>query len=236
MASPQRTCDVCQEANGFPCGNCGVSMCAGCFEHRLRHHAALGWQDRSATSSLANLTCDYCDGGGFHPNILLLLSPHGAHLHRTVLRLQGRAEAQTQRNGQEANQLAQFRGLPSVNEMLYDSCKTALLDLVSAKTPCCQRRIANVHGYMGKKCDFCEIHFCGLCCTAFAGRFACHQHVAQCPQRPFGMVDEHFLSPEGWQHHNASRQRALVVAWLNTKAFLPDVVKARLLQDFPTPA
>ena len=222
MASPQVTCDFCQESNGFPCGNCNVAICAGCFEHRLRH--------QSATSSLVNLTCDYCDDGGFDPTILLVLSPQGAHLHRQASRMQGRPE------GDEANQLAQFSGLPSWNEMLYVSFKTALLDLVSAKTPCCQRKIANIHGYMAKRCDYCRIHFCGICFDGFAGEKACHFHLATCPQRPIGMVDEHFLSPEGWQHHNGSRQRALALAWLNTKHFLPHGVKARLLQDFPMPA
>ena len=120
--------------------------------------------------------------------------------------------------------------------MLYSSCKAALLDLVSAKTPCCQRRIANVHGCMAKKCEFCAIHFCGLCFAGFAGQAACFGHVLTCPQRPFAMVDEHFLDLEAWRRYNASRQRALVVAWLNTKQFLPDAVKTRLLQDFPMPA
>ena len=239
MALPQAVCDFCQEAGGFQCNSCSVAMCAGCLEQRLAHHDSTGWQDRSAISTLADLACDYCDDGGLRANILLLLSPRGAQLHRTVLRMQGRVDAQNAARRDEANRLAHFRGLPSANEMLYASCQPALMDLVSPKTPCCQRRITNVHGDMAKKCDFCRVHFCGLCFAGFAGEIACHMHVAACPHRPVGpvgMVDEHFLSPEGWRRHNGSRQRALAVAWLNTKPFLPDNVKTRLLQDFPAPA
>ena len=235
---PKAVCCSCLEpTQKWEACRCGAVLCADCFELRLEQQKSVGWSEPSVVSSLAQLNCDFCKSktGGFSADLLRRLSPRGASLHREAVRADTRASVQQRALLDETRGMAHFRSLNSTESMLYFSVKQALVDLTTARTPCCRRPFGDFYGCASLECDLCSSsYFCALCHRGGWTRSECHLHVASCDHRPAEMDQAHFLPLNVWKKQQASRQHRLVAEWLRTRE-LPMAVKQRLANDFPEP-
>lgn len=232
---PWSQCSTCLDAkqNVEKCQNCGLRLCADCFEVRMQHEESIGWSDPATISCIALSKCAFCTTGSYGERMTRLLSPGALRLYKKAIHLHGAMRAQHEAMLENKRSMAQFRELSCAEEMLYFSARAACIDLVSLRKPCCSELFADYDGCCAVECSECTSYFCCLCLQGGMTNAVAHRHVATCAGRPAEM-DGIFLPIQAWKRHVARQQHARVSDWLFSKD-LPQTVTARVLRHFQNP-